>query len=56
MKFLQINLTILLLFLVLETFAQKSKTYQLTSPDGKNVIKIDAGNILQWSVITAPRR
>ena len=50
MKFLQINLTILLLFLVLETFAQKSKSYQLTSPDGKNVIKIDAADILQWSV------
>jgi alpha-glucosidase len=51
MKFLQINLVILSICITLGTFAQKNKTYQLTSPDGKNIVKIDAGNTLQWSVM-----
>ena len=50
MKFLQINLTILFAFVTFGVFSQKNKTYQLTSPDGKNVIKIEAGTALQWSV------
>lgn len=51
MKFLHFKLTILLLFIAAGTFAQKSKTYQLISPDGKNVVRIDAGGKLQWSVM-----
>jgi alpha-glucosidase len=31
-------------------FAQKNKFYQLISPDGKNIVTIDAGIALQWSV------
>ena len=50
MKFLGINLTILFVFLTLGTFAQKTKTYQLTSPDGNIAIKIEAGTSLTWSV------
>ena len=50
MKFLGINLTILFVFLTLGTFAQKTKTYQLTSPDGNIDIKIEAGTSLTWSV------
>jgi len=50
MKFLGINLTMLFVFLTLGTFAQKTKTYQLTSPDGNIAIKIEAGTSLTWSV------
>src|SRR5436305_3997788 len=40
----------LVLFLSLSSTAQKAKTYQLASPDGNNVIKIEAGDKLQWSL------
>ena len=50
MKFLTTNLTLLLAFIVSATFAQKTKAYQLTSPDGNNIIKINAGTLLTWSV------
>ena len=39
-----------LLTLSLNISAQKNKSYQLTSPDGNIVLKIDAGEKLQWSV------
>ena len=38
------------LFVSIVSVAQKSKSYQVASPDGANVIKIDAGNRLLWSV------
>lgn len=41
----------LMMLLAITSVAQKSKTYQLSSPDGNIVIKIDAGNKLQWSVL-----
>ena len=41
----------LLIVLTLGTFAQKNKTYQLTSPDGKNIVKVETGDKLQWSVM-----
>jgi alpha-glucosidase len=31
-------------------FAQKDKTYELTSPDGNISVKVEAGGKLQWSV------
>jgi alpha-glucosidase len=37
--------------LTLGTFAQKNKSYQLISPDGQNIVKIDAGSTLQWSAM-----
>lgn len=51
MKFLKTNLTTTLIFITLSVFAQKNTTYQLASPDRKNILKIEAGNTLQWSVI-----
>ena len=39
MKFLTTNLTLLLTLIVSATFAQKTKTYQLTSPDGNKRYK-----------------
>ena len=35
----------------LGSMAQKNKTYQLLSPDGNVVLKIEAGNKLEWSVM-----
>ncbi len=50
MKNLQKALLILLLAVSSGVYGQKNKTYQLVSPDGVNVIKIEAGEKLQWSV------
>ena len=50
MKILHFNLAICLTVITFGAFAQKNTTYQLASPDGKNVIKIDVGKTLQWSV------
>ncbi|MGH2647012.1 MAG: glycoside hydrolase family 97 N-terminal domain-containing protein, partial [Ginsengibacter sp.] len=50
MKFLQSTLTVLLIFISATAFAQKNTTYQLASPDRKNILKIEAGYKLQWSV------
>ncbi len=48
MKKLVISFTFLCLFL--NAFAQKTKTYQLFSPDQKNRITITAGDRIRWSV------
>ena len=40
----------LMMLLAITSIAQKSKTYQLSSPDGDIVINIEAGDKLQWSV------
>ena len=37
--------------LSLGTMAQKNKNYQLLSPDGNMILKIAAGDQLEWSVI-----
>ncbi|HEY5406627.1 MAG TPA: glycoside hydrolase family 97 protein [Ginsengibacter sp.] len=50
MKFLPTNLALLFMIIASATFAQKAKSYQLSSPDGNNVVKIEAGNSLNWSV------
>ena len=50
MKSFQSNIVIVLLLFATGTFAQKNKTYQLTSPDGSNVVTIEAGDKLHWSV------
>lgn len=42
-------ITIGLLFSIVSV-AQKTKSYSVASPDGANVIKIDAGDKLTWSV------
>jgi alpha-glucosidase len=39
-----------LLLFTLSASAQKAKTYTLASPDGANVITIEAGSKLRWSV------
>ena len=47
------NLIIVLLFLVFFSSvvtAQSGKTYQVTSPDGKIIIKITTGAVITWSV------
>src|SRR5665647_435976 len=51
MKFLKINLILFSLMLSLGTMAQKNKNYQLLSPDGNMILKIGAGDQLEWSVI-----
>ena len=51
MKFLKINLILFSLMLSLGTMAQKNKNYQLLSPDGNMILKIAAGDQLEWSVI-----
>ncbi|HEV8084756.1 MAG TPA: hypothetical protein VGP55_16230 [Chitinophagaceae bacterium] len=44
MKFLRLNIFMIVLLLGTSvTFAQKNKSYQLSSPDGKTVLKIEAG-------------
>ena len=50
MKFLQSILSVLLTFISITAFGQKGKIYQLISPDGKNIVKIEAGDKLLWSV------
>ncbi len=50
MKFLQSILSVLLTFISITAFGQKGKIYQLISPDGKNIAKIEAGDKLLWSV------
>ncbi len=50
MKIFNKTIPLLLLSLSLSTSAQKNKTYQLNSPNGNIVLKIDAGEKLQWSV------
>ncbi len=51
MKFLRLNIFVaLFLFTALTVAAQKNKSYQLMSPDGKTILKIDAGEKLTWSV------
>ena len=51
MKILFRSLTSLLVLLSLNSVAQKNKSYELKSPDGNIVVKIDAGEQLQWSVM-----
>jgi alpha-glucosidase len=41
----------LFLLLSYSTIAQKNKTYQISSPDGKNVITVDAGDLVKWSLM-----
>ncbi|MEP6584783.1 MAG: glycoside hydrolase family 97 protein [Ginsengibacter sp.] len=50
MKFLRPNFFTIALLLATSAFAQQNKSYQLASPDGKTIIKIDVGEKLQWSV------
>ena len=51
MKFLQINLILFSLILSLGSMAQQNKSYELLSPDGNIILKIVAGNKLEWSVM-----
>src|SRR5450759_1641365 len=51
MKFIRIKLMLWSLLFSLGSMAQKNKTYQLLSPDGNVVLKIEAGNKLEWSVM-----
>jgi hypothetical protein len=51
MKLLRINLLMIsVLTGTSAATAQKNKSYQLASPDGNIVLKIEAGDKLQWSV------
>jgi len=43
-------LTGILQVMVLYVVAQKSKTYQLFSPDQKNQVTISAGNTVTWTL------
>src|SRR6476659_8769775 len=45
-----ITLFTLLLFCSFVSYAQKTKIYQLKSPNGNIVVNIEAGAKLQWSV------
>lgn len=38
------------LFISMQMYAQKGKTYELKSQDGNLLVKVEAGNKLQWSV------
>jgi alpha-glucosidase len=51
MKFVKFSLIILFLPIAYSTIAQKNKTYHLSSPDEKNVITIEAGDQVKWSVM-----
>ena len=51
MKCLQTNLVIILLFVAVTVTGQQLKTYQLTSPDGKIVLTVEAGAKMKWSVM-----
>jgi len=46
---------ILLIIIMLSGFvilnAQKNKTFEVVSPDGNIILKIEAGSLLQWSVL-----
>jgi alpha-glucosidase len=44
-------LFVLPLLLVITVSAQKNKTFQLRSPDGRKVVSIEAGKNLQWSLM-----
>ena len=49
-KYLKANLVIILCLLCIITNGQQTKTYQLTSPDGNIVVKVEAAAKMQWSV------
>ena len=50
-KYVKINLVIILCFVSIITAGQQNKTYQFASPDGNIVVKLEAAAKMLWSVV-----